>query len=174
MNGTRQQQSDCARITKGRPPEVPPRLREEPLRQSDSQTTESRPGRRPRLCCHPPSTHVVTPPKKLSSPSFRYRRFFSTLEAIDERRRYSRALFGRKAKDVFKEVIYTSVHARKSSRCRPAATPNPSTGTSPGVKVRDLLSAERYFFLPQLGVLIEGATVEGQTAHLQAGLFRSG
>ena len=51
---------------------------------------------------------------------------------------------------------------------------NPSTGTSPGVKVRHLLSAERYCFLPQLGVLIEGATVEGQTAHLQAGLFRSG
>ena len=51
---------------------------------------------------------------------------------------------------------------------------NPSTGTSPGVKVRYLLSAERYFFLPQLGVLIEGATVEGHTAHLQAGLFRSG
>ena len=126
MNGTRQQQSDCARSTKGRSPEALPRLREEPLRQSDSQTTESRPGRHPRLCCHPPSAHVVTPPKKLRSPSFRYRRFFSALEAIDERRRYSRALFGRKTKDVFKEVIYTSVHACKSSSRRPAATPNPS------------------------------------------------
>jgi hypothetical protein len=51
--------------------------------------------------------------------------------------------------------------------------PNPPTGTYPGVKVRYLLSAERYFFLPQLGVLIEGAPVEGETAHLQAGLFRS-
>ena len=51
---------------------------------------------------------------------------------------------------------------------------NPSTGTAPGVKVRYLLSAERFVFLPQWGVLIAGATVEGQTAHLQAGLSRSG
>ena len=126
MNGTRQLQSDCARNTRGRPPEALPRLREEPLRRSDSQTAEPRLGRRPRLCCHPPSAHVVTPPKKLSSPSFRYRRFFSALETIDERRRYSRALFGRKAKDVFKEVVYTSIHACKSSSRCPAATPNPS------------------------------------------------
>jgi len=154
MNGTRQRRLDCARSTTERPPEAPPRLRGELLRQSDSQTTEPRPGGSPRLPCHPPSADIVTPPEELGSPSLRNRRFLSALEAIDERRRYSRALFSRKAKNVFKEVVYTSVHACESSSHRLAATPNPSLKlTRYGRHCKPGLSHSHYCLSPGLQYL---------------------